>query len=329
MVVKTNTPELREARKTVLELILSNHDKKCLTCVRSQNCELQKLCKDLGVENGDEYAGEMNHYDVDDVSPSIVRDNNKCVVCRRCVAACEKVQNVGVIGATKRGFKTCIASPWDMHLSEMACINCGQCITVCPVGALHEKDDTDLVWKYLGDKTKHVVVQPAPAVRAALGEEFGLPMLTALVMLAGMCPELALAEDLAHTYSDSVTVPQVKTEQEQTDTGEYDGLAVNNDHGLLHQHTVSATLLGNGLTDVCENKPVTFAQGDTQITDGTRSVLANYQVRYLSGAITVMRAASLTLRLTPYSGVYDAQTHAAGCGATVNGGKPAGSGWNK
>ena len=176
MVVKTNTPELREARKTILELILSNHDKKCLTCVRSQNCELQKLCRDLGVENGDEYAGAMNQYDVDDVSPSIVRDNNKCVVCRRCVAACEKVQEVGVIGATMRGFKTAIASPWEMHLSEMACINCGQCITVCPVGALHEKDDTDQVWKYLADKTKHVVVQPAPAVRAALGEEFGLPM---------------------------------------------------------------------------------------------------------------------------------------------------------
>ena len=176
MVVKTNTPELREARKTILQLILSNHDKKCLTCVRSQNCELQKLCRDLGVENGDEYAGAMNQYDIDDVSPSIVRDNNKCVVCRRCVAACEKVQEVGVIGATNRGFKTAIASPWDMHLSEMACINCGQCITVCPVGALHEKDDTDQVWKYLADKTKHVVVQPAPAVRAALGEEFGLPM---------------------------------------------------------------------------------------------------------------------------------------------------------
>ena len=180
MVVKTSTPELREARKTVLELILSNHDKKCLTCVRSQNCELQKLCKDLGVENGDAYAGSMNHYEVDEASPSIVRDNNKCIVCRRCVAACDKVQKIGVIGATQRGFKTTIASPWNLHLAEMACINCGQCITVCPVGALHEKDDTDLVWKALSDPTKHVVVQPAPAVRAALGEEFGLPMGTSV-----------------------------------------------------------------------------------------------------------------------------------------------------
>ncbi|NLI22575.1 MAG: 4Fe-4S binding protein [Clostridiales bacterium] len=180
MVVKTSTPELREARKTVLELILSNHDKKCLTCVRSQSCELQKLCLDLGVENGDAYAGSVNHYDVDDVSPSIVRDNNKCVICRRCVAACDKVQKVGVIGPVMRGFKTAIASPWQLHLSEMACVNCGQCITVCPVGALHEKDDTDTVWKYLSDPEKHVVVQPAPAVRAALGEEFGLPMGTSV-----------------------------------------------------------------------------------------------------------------------------------------------------
>lgn len=180
MVVKTNTPALREARRTVLELILSNHDKKCLTCVRSQSCELQKLCLELGVEDGDRFAGSQNEYDIDDVSPSIVRDNNKCILCRRCVSACEKVQEVGVIGPTKRGFKTEIASPWDMKLSEMACIACGQCITVCPVGALHEKDDTDLVWQYLNDPDKHVVVQTAPAVRAALGEEFGLPMGTSV-----------------------------------------------------------------------------------------------------------------------------------------------------
>jgi len=180
MMVKTNTPALREARRTVLELILSNHEKKCLTCVRSQNCELQKLCNELGVEDGDRYAGKKNHYDVDDVSPSIVRDNNKCVLCRRCVAVCQKVQDVGVIGPTRRGFNTAIASPWDMHLSDMACVNCGQCITVCPVGALREKDDTDLVWKALNDPAKHVVVQTAPAVRAALGEEFGLPMGTSV-----------------------------------------------------------------------------------------------------------------------------------------------------
>lgn len=176
MVVKTNTPEIREYRKTLLELVLSAHEKKCLTCVRSTNCELQNLCRELGVEDGDAFKGSQNVYDIDDASPSIVRDNNKCILCRRCVATCSKVQGIGVIGAVNRGFLTSIESPWNMKLADMACINCGQCITACPVGALYEKDSTKKVWELLGDESKHVVVQPAPAVRAALGEEFGLPM---------------------------------------------------------------------------------------------------------------------------------------------------------
>ncbi len=180
MVVKTNTPKLREARKINLELLLSNHDKRCLDCARNQKCELQQMCIDLGVEDVDKFKGKMNEYDIDDLSPSIVRNNNKCILCRRCVAACNNTQAVGVIGPMGRGFKTKIASAWEQPLNDVACINCGQCIAACPTGALYEKDSTKAVWDLLADETKHVVVQPAPAVRAALGEEFGIPMGTSV-----------------------------------------------------------------------------------------------------------------------------------------------------
>jgi len=175
MVVKTNTPQVRQARKSVLELILSNHERKCLSCVRSQNCELQALAKELGVEES-KFDGQNIEYPLDTFSPSIVRDPNKCSLCRRCVSVCRNVQKIGAIGAVNRGFKTIIAPAFEKNMLETNCVFCGQCITSCPVGALREKDDTDKVWEAISDPEKFVVVQPAPAVRVALGEEFGMPI---------------------------------------------------------------------------------------------------------------------------------------------------------
>lgn len=173
--VMTNTPKVRQQRKTTLELLLSNHDKKCLSCIRNKSCELQTLADELGVE-GISFEGEMLEHDIDDVSPSIVRDNKKCILCRRCVNMCKDVQTVAVIDTMERGFKTRIGTAFEKPLAETACVNCGQCIVSCPTGALREKDNTKEVWEAIADPEKYVVVQTAPAVRAGLGEEFGYPM---------------------------------------------------------------------------------------------------------------------------------------------------------
>lgn len=174
MEVLTNTEKIQKARRTTLELILSTHEKKCLSCVRSTNCELQKLCRDYGVEES-AFEGFKPTYELDTSTPHLVRDNNKCVLCRRCVAACNE-QYVGVIGANNRGIDTAIGTPFEVSLSNVPCISCGQCTVVCPTGALVEKDDTDKIWAALADPDKHVVVQTAPSIRATLGECFGMPI---------------------------------------------------------------------------------------------------------------------------------------------------------
>ena len=176
MEVWTNTPKVLESRKKTLQLLLSNHKKECLSCVRSGNCELQQLCRDLGVTDEHKYDGEMLECEIDDSAVHMIRDNSKCILCRRCVAVCEKVQGIGVIGANERGFKTYIGSAFDMGLGATSCVSCGQCIAVCPTGALREKDYIDEVLEAIANPDKYVCVQTAPSVRAGLGEEFGYPI---------------------------------------------------------------------------------------------------------------------------------------------------------
>ncbi len=175
MEVLTNTEKVMKTKRATLDLLLSNHDRECLTCIRNRNCELQRLADDFGITSI-KYDGEKLTKAKDTISPSVVRDPNKCVLCRRCVSMCENIQAVGAIGPTNRGFKTIVEPVWDRSLVDVNCINCGQCIAACPVGALTEKLETDAVWQALHDPKKFVVVQPAPAVRFALGEEFGMPM---------------------------------------------------------------------------------------------------------------------------------------------------------
>lgn len=172
MEVSTHSPIVLKSRKTTLELILSNHERKCLSCARSTNCELQKLCYDLGVDEA-KFSGAKTKSEVDASAPHMIRDNSKCILCRRCVAVCDKYQSVNVIGANERGFETHIGCAFDQDLNDIACVSCGQCVAVCPTGALVEKDSTAIVWEALADENKKVFVHTAPAVRATLGECFG------------------------------------------------------------------------------------------------------------------------------------------------------------
>ncbi len=212
MEVRTNSPSVREARKVNMELILSSHDRKCLTCVRNRNCELQQLSEELNVQDV-RFEGEVIEKPIDELSASIVRDPNKCVLCRRCISVCRNIQKIGVIGATDRGYRTNVEPVFDKSIAEVPCINCGQCIAVCPVGALREKDDTDRVWEALENSDLHVVVQTAPAVRVALGEEFGMPMGTRVTgkMVAAL-RRLGFAKVFDTDFAADLTIMEEGTE---------------------------------------------------------------------------------------------------------------------
>ncbi len=176
MEILTNSPKVLDSRRKTLQLILSVHNMDCLACVRSGKCELQTLCKELNVTSSDYYSGSKPVTEIDYSATHMYRDNSKCILCRRCSAVCEKVQGVGVIGANERGFATFIGSPFENGLATTSCVSCGQCIAVCPTGAISEKDCTDDIFAAIADPSKHVVVQTAPAVRAAIAEEFGNPI---------------------------------------------------------------------------------------------------------------------------------------------------------
>jgi len=173
MVVRTNSPEIIDARRVVLDLILSNHHRDCLTCTRNGNCELQALATKFNMTKV-KFEGERAEHEIDDKSPAIVRDFNKCVLCRRCVSTCKNVQEIGAIECSNRGFDSCVSTTYNCSLNDVDCVFCGQCIESCPTGALKEKESISDVWKALRDENKFVVVQTAPAVRVALGEEFGM-----------------------------------------------------------------------------------------------------------------------------------------------------------
>lgn len=212
MNIRTNTKRVREAVKMNLELILANHNRECVSCARSGNCELQNLCEKMGVEQI-RFKGEHRPVTIDNFSPSIVRDTSKCILCGRCVSTCQKIQSMGVLAYTKRGFKSEIGPAYEYSLNEVDCLLCGQCVEACPVAALKEKDDIDAVLEALENKDQHVVVQVAPAVRAALGECFGLPIGTDVTgELYTALHRLGFARVFDTTFAADLTIMEEATE---------------------------------------------------------------------------------------------------------------------
>lgn len=213
MEIQTNTPGLRDARKTTLELILSNHRMDCLSCERSTDCELQTLAREYGVDQYKYMGNEDLKPQYERSAPHLVRDNSKCILCRRCVAVCGHNQHVAVIGTNERGFDTHVGSAFDMPLNDTSCINCGQCISVCPTSALTERDDTHIVWDALADKSKHVIVAPAPSVRVQLGECFGMPIGTNVQgKLAAALRRLGFEKVFDVDFAADVTIMEEGTE---------------------------------------------------------------------------------------------------------------------
>ncbi|HAS74292.1 MAG TPA: ferredoxin [Clostridiales bacterium UBA8960] len=212
MVIDTNNNRVRKARKSTVELLLANHNRECTTCVRSKNCELQSLSEELGIRSIG-FEGVKREPSFDDLSPSIIRDSSKCILCGRCVSACKNVQGIGILDDQNRGFETTVGPAFDMSMKDVPCIYCGQCMVVCPVGALTEKSSIDKVWNFLEDKSKHVIVQSAPAVRAALGEEFGYPIGTNVTgKLATALRRLGFDKIFDTNWAADVTIMEEGTE---------------------------------------------------------------------------------------------------------------------
>ncbi|HHP51662.1 MAG TPA: 2Fe-2S iron-sulfur cluster binding domain-containing protein, partial [Moorella mulderi] len=187
MEIRTNSPVVIEARRTLMELLLANHPNECLTCVRNRNCELQTLAQELGIREIT-YRGEVREYPKDTSAPALMRDPRKCVICHRCISVCSNIQSVFALTDQFRGFKTLVGPAFGEKLADTECVQCGQCVLVCPVAALQEQDDTDKVWQALADPQKHGIVQTAPAVRVQLGETMGMPPGSIVIgqMVAGL-----------------------------------------------------------------------------------------------------------------------------------------------